>query len=64
MKAIRLQFRGGPEALVFEEAPLPRLGEGELLVRVRAAAAAPTELENECERPFSSLSRTAHNLRR
>ena len=28
MKAIRLQFRGGIEALVFEEAPLPRLGEG------------------------------------
>jgi NADPH:quinone reductase-like Zn-dependent oxidoreductase len=45
MKAIRLQFRGGPEALVFEEAPLPRLDEGELLVRVHAAAVTPTELE-------------------
>jgi NADPH:quinone reductase-like Zn-dependent oxidoreductase len=45
MKAIRLQFRGGPEALVFEEAPLPRLGEGELLVHVHAAAVTPTELE-------------------
>jgi NADPH:quinone reductase-like Zn-dependent oxidoreductase len=45
MKAIRLQFRGGPEALVFEQAPLPRPGEGELLVRVHAAAVTPTELE-------------------
>jgi NADPH:quinone reductase-like Zn-dependent oxidoreductase len=45
MKALRLQFRGGPEALVFEEAPLPRLGEGELLVHVHAAAVTPTELE-------------------
>lgn len=45
MKAIRLQFRGGPEALVLEEAPLPRLGEGELLVHVHAAAVTPTELE-------------------
>ncbi len=45
MKAIRLQFRGGPEALVFEEAPLPRPGEGELLVRVHAAAVTPTELQ-------------------
>jgi len=45
MKAIRLQFRGGPEALVFEESPLPRPGEGELLVRVHAAGVTPTELE-------------------
>jgi NADPH:quinone reductase-like Zn-dependent oxidoreductase len=43
MKAIRLQFRGGPEALVFEDAPLPRPGEGELLVRVHAAAVTPSE---------------------
>jgi NADPH:quinone reductase-like Zn-dependent oxidoreductase len=45
MKAIRLQFHGGPEALVFEEAQLPRPGEGELLVRVHAAGVTPTELE-------------------
>jgi NADPH:quinone reductase-like Zn-dependent oxidoreductase len=31
--------------LVFEEAPFPRLAEGELLVRVHAAAVTPTELE-------------------
>src|SRR6266851_7498718 len=45
MRAIRLQFRGGPEALVFEGVPLPRLGEGELFVHVHAAAVTPTELE-------------------
>jgi NADPH:quinone reductase-like Zn-dependent oxidoreductase len=43
MKAVRLHFRGGSDALVFEEAPLPRPGEGELLVRVHAAAVTPSE---------------------
>src|SRR5436190_983203 len=38
MKAIRLYARGGPESLRFENAPAPRPGPGELLVRVRAAA--------------------------
>src|SRR5205823_388854 len=37
MKAIRLHARGGPEALRFEDAPVPRPGPGEVLVRVRAA---------------------------
>jgi NADPH:quinone reductase-like Zn-dependent oxidoreductase len=45
MNASRLHFRGGPEALVYEEAPLPQPGEGELLVRIHAAAVTPTELE-------------------
>ncbi len=44
MKAIRLHARGGPESLRFEEAPTPRPGAGELLVRVCAAAVTPTEL--------------------
>src|SRR5205809_6152893 len=44
MKAIRLHARGGPESLRFEDAPLPRPGPGEVLVRVRAAALTPTEL--------------------
>lgn len=38
MNAIRLRARGGPEALVYEQAPAPRLGAGEVLVRVHAAA--------------------------
>src|SRR3954454_18598170 len=44
MKAIRLYARGGPESLRFEDAPVPRPGPGEVLVRVRAAAVTPTEL--------------------
>ena len=44
MKAIRLHARGGPESLRFEDAPTPRPGAGEVLVRVRAAAVTPTEL--------------------
>jgi len=44
MKAIRLHTRGGPEALVYEEAPQPHPHAGEVLVRVYAAAVTPTEL--------------------
>jgi NADPH:quinone reductase-like Zn-dependent oxidoreductase len=44
MKAIRLHARGGPESLRFDDAPTPRPGAGEVLVRVRAAAVTPTEL--------------------
>src|SRR5262249_36431290 len=44
MKAIRLHARGGPESLRFDDAPTPRPGPGEVLVRVRAAAVTPTEL--------------------
>jgi len=43
MKAIRLHIRGGPEALVYEEAPQPHPQTGEVLVRVHAAAVTPTE---------------------
>jgi NADPH:quinone reductase-like Zn-dependent oxidoreductase len=44
MNAIRLHTRGGPEALVYEQAPTPRPGAHEVLVRVHAAAVTPTEL--------------------
>jgi len=44
MKAIRLHIRGGPEALVYEDAPQPHPQTGEVLVRVHAAAVTPTEL--------------------
>jgi len=43
MKAVRMHSRGGPEALVYEDAPVPTLAEGEVLVRVRAAGITPTE---------------------
>ncbi len=44
MKAVRLHRRGGPEELVYEEAPPPAPGDGDALVRVHACAITPTEL--------------------
>ena len=44
MNAIQLNSRGGPEALRYGPAAVPRAGAGEILVRVRAAAVTPTEL--------------------
>jgi len=38
MRAVRLHELGGPDDLVLEEIPIPRAGEGEAVVRVRAAA--------------------------
>jgi NADPH:quinone reductase-like Zn-dependent oxidoreductase len=45
MKAIRLHRRGGPEEFVYEESPEPQPGAGQALVRVRASAVTPTELQ-------------------
>src|SRR5215467_121838 len=44
MKAVRIHGRGGPEHLVFEDAPLPEVRTGDALVRVRATGITPTEL--------------------
>src|SRR5262249_39233851 len=44
MKAIRLHARGGPEELVYEDAPQPQLRPGDALVRVYACAITYTEL--------------------
>ncbi len=43
MKAIRVHSRDGTKAIVFEDAPVPRLSTGDALVRVHAAAITPTE---------------------
>ena len=43
MKAIRLHKVGGPESLVYEDAPRPDPKDGQVLVRVHAAAVTPTE---------------------
>jgi NADPH:quinone reductase-like Zn-dependent oxidoreductase len=43
MKAIRMHRRGGPEALVYEDAPMPELLPGDALVRVHAAGMSPAE---------------------
>lgn len=43
MKAIRIHAYGGPAVLVYEEAPRPEPGPGEVLVRVHAAALNPVD---------------------
>jgi NADPH:quinone reductase-like Zn-dependent oxidoreductase len=44
VRAIRSHARGGPEQLVYEDAPLPDPAAGEALLRVYAAGITPTEL--------------------
>jgi NADPH:quinone reductase-like Zn-dependent oxidoreductase len=44
MKAIRIHQPGGPEDLVYEDAPIPKLQIGDALVRVCAMAITPAEL--------------------
>ena len=43
MKAIRLHEFGGPEVLRYEEAPIPELKPGEVLVRVHAVGINPPD---------------------
>lgn len=43
MKAIRVHQFGGPEVLLYEDAPLPELKLGEVLVRVHAAGINPPD---------------------
>lgn len=43
MKAVRLHAFGGPEVLVYEDAPKPEIGNGEVLVRVRAVGLNPPD---------------------
>lgn len=38
MKAVRFHQHGGPEALVFEDAPEPTVGDGQVLIQVKACA--------------------------
>jgi NADPH:quinone reductase-like Zn-dependent oxidoreductase len=44
LKAIRLHARGGPEQLVYEDAPKPELIPGDALIRVHATGITPAEL--------------------
>ena len=44
MKAVRTHGRGGPEQIFFEDAPLPEVRPGDVLVRVRATGITPAEL--------------------
>ncbi len=43
MKAVRLHGFGGPDVLSYEEAPLPRLTGGDVLVRVCAVGLNPPD---------------------
>jgi NADPH:quinone reductase-like Zn-dependent oxidoreductase len=43
MKAVRIHNYGGPEALVYEDAPIPALESGEVLIRVHAAGVNPLD---------------------
>ena len=43
MKAVRSHIRGGPETLVYEDTPIPRILAGDALLHVHAAAITPTE---------------------
>ena len=43
MKAIRQHEFGGPEVLRYEDAPVPDLKAGEVLVRVRAVGLNPAD---------------------
>ena len=44
MKAARIHGRGGPEHIFFEDAPLPEVRRGDVLVQVRATGITPAEL--------------------
>src|SRR5690349_866528 len=43
MKAIRVHAFGGPENLKYEDAPDPKSGPGQVVVRIRAAGVNPVE---------------------
>src|SRR5256886_5485673 len=45
MKAIRIHGRGGPDHLVYEDAPQPHPGPGEVLVRIQPTGVIATELQ-------------------
>jgi NADPH:quinone reductase-like Zn-dependent oxidoreductase len=44
VKAVRTHGRGGPEQIFFEDAPLPDVRRGDVLVQVRATGITPAEL--------------------
>ena len=55
MKAVRVHRYGGPEELVYEDAPRPVAGEGEVLVRVNAAGVNPVDWKTRAGRGVAEL---------
>ena len=45
MRALHAYARSDPSRLVFEDAPLPTLAPGDVLVRVHASGVTPSELD-------------------
>ena len=45
MKSVRIHGRGGPDHLVYEDAPQPHPAAGEVLVRVYAAGIIANDLK-------------------
>lgn len=43
MKAVRVHAYGGPDVLVYEDAPRPSIGDGEVLIKVHATALNPVD---------------------
>ena len=65
MMALRAHARGGPEQLVYEQAPAPSAGPGEALVGVHAAAITFAELTvpttaMPCRNNKAAIVRRAH----
>jgi hypothetical protein len=59
MMALRAHARGGPEQLVYEQAPAPSAGPGEVLIAVHAAAITFAELTLDLEWTTPGTVRTA-----
>jgi len=59
MYALRLHDRNGPQSIVYEQAPTPSPGIGDVLVRVQAASFTPTELSW----PSTWVDRNGHDRR-
>jgi NADPH:quinone reductase-like Zn-dependent oxidoreductase len=53
MKAVRIHAYGGPEVLIYEEAPRPEPGEEELLIRVCAAGVNPADWKVRSGRAYA-----------
>ena len=61
MKAVRYHGYGGPEVLCYEDAPIPKPGPGDVLVRVHAAGVNPADrqiragLRFRLDKPFAFI---------